>query len=139
MYLCISVSRLFWQASQTDGTEGHTVIPSEFRGAFANSGLPLYWGRDPPPPSCPIPIPFYGFSPSVLSQKFNVEQRVKVGPLTPFFCRMTLTRSAERYKLLCKMVKSFIRHQQPADQATDFLYLFFACWMSLLFPLLLCK
>jgi len=23
------------------------------------------------------------------------------------------------------MVKSFIRHQQPADQATDFLYLFF--------------
>jgi len=48
MYLCISVSLLFWQASQTDGTAGHIVIlwmlPNrrKFRGAFANSGLPLY-------------------------------------------------------------------------------------------------
>lgn len=101
------------------------------KGTFANSGLP-------PPHRCgsPIPIPFHGFSPSVLSQKFNIEQRVKVGPLTPFsfvcvcvfsifffFSRMTLMRSTERYKLLCKMVKSFIRHQQ-SKQLTSCMFYF---------------
>lgn len=101
------------------------------KGTFANSGLP-------PPHRCgsPIPIPFHGFSPSVLSQKFNVEQRVKVGPLTPFsfvcvcvffpfFLFQPYDFNALHWKIQIVMQNGEKFHSASAEQATDFLYVLF--------------
>lgn len=92
----------------------------------------------PPPHRCgsPIPIPFHGFSPSVLSQKFNVEQRVKVGPLTPFsfvcvcvffpfFLFQPYDFNALHWKIQIVMQNGEKFHSASAEQATDFLYVLF--------------
>lgn len=109
------------------------------------------------PSPTPIPIPFYGLClyahPSLcvplsyVPHKFKVEQqRVKVGPLCRYCCSccccdccccrcycccIALTRSTERYKLLCKMVKSFIWHpQRPTLLLLLFFFCFTAAWFA---------